>query len=369
MSDNSGQSGQSAQGKRRALHQRSDSDTNANALSPISTPKRLSDEPDFIVATKNYSVSIWSSNSSKNVSAADIRQPGRHRRTQTDSSINMSSGHSRSNTRSTIQSTKSLDSLPPVPPLRFQKDPLVGDSGSASVPAAQTATPGYTGGQGGVDHEEAQSAHPRSSLRLPALPAPALSFHGLSNPESSGFNSSSSPASDPSPLRRPPKSILKKPSHESSNFADYEDNSSSFDPSSAVSETSSNRFPRNPRSSTSYEYLRRSRAWVGSAAVTDDSPNRERMNAHTLRVVPASSDAASFTTEDSYAVDIFPTGLGVRGGTIRPVAPSHERKESQVSTSSSLGGETEVKVAGLPAWTRQVGCFLVAQKTKFGDIY
>lgn len=354
MSDNSGQSA-SGQEKRRALHQRSDSDTNAQSLAP--TPKRLSDEPDFVVSSKGYSVSIWSSsNSSKNVSGTDRPQhPARHRRTQTDSSNNGSSGHSRSNTRSTIQSQKSLDSFPPVPPLRIQKDEisLVTGEGSAAA-TAQLVTAGYTAGEGAgeqQEHEAQQAARPRSSLRLPALPAPVLSYHGLSNPELSGLNAAgpSSPANAPSPLRLPPKSILKKPSNESSNFADYEDNSSSLDPSSAVSETSSNRF-RNPRSSTSYEYLRRSRAWAG--ALPDDSLNRERMNAHTLRAVPASSDGASFTTEDSYAGDVVPAGLGVRGGTIRPIVPSHERMDSHVSASSSLGGESEMKGAGLPAWTR-----------------
>lgn len=344
MSDNSGQSSE-GQGKRRALHQRSDSDTNAQSLAP--TPKRLSDEPDFVVSNKNYSVSIWSSsNSSKNVSG----RPSGHRRTQTDSSNNFSSGHSRSNTRSTIQSQKSLDSLPPVPPLRIQKDP-VESSGSAAA-TAQPATTGYTGGERASEkqeHEVQQGAsRPRSSLRLPALPAPVLSYHGLSNPESPEFNvtSLSFPANASFPLRLPPKSILKKASQESSNFADYEDNRSSLDPYSAVSETSSYRI-RNPRTSTSYEYLRRSRAWAGAAGLTNDSSNGERMNAHTLRAVPASSDGASFTTEDSYTGDVVPVGLGVRGGTIRPVASSHERTDSQISSSSS-----KTEAVALPTWTR-----------------
>jgi len=288
---------------RHALHQRSDSDTNIRTSAPNSDNASSN-------ASSKPAVSQAPSRSSTSSSGGQGKYFAKRHRSQKSAASNHSSttGGTVSSRSNTVRSNVSLDSLPPVPPLRIHKQRISlsvfrDDYSSGSVPnsGVYAKESGMGGTSGSVDESDVADA--MDPLQNPATPqkiAPAL-----------------------------PRSILKKPSKAA--LPPY----------------------------TEDDYRRQSSIWVDRQE-TEFIPNRARMNAQTLRLVNTvvGTDLGESSTQGGVGGASSPSAGVVMPGGILRTASRVGRSRSQSASTTDVLNDTNTRpttpsaAKQFPAWAR-----------------
>lgn len=296
---------------RHALHQRSDSDTNVRASAPNS------DNASSNSSSKPSAVSQAPSRSSTSSSGGRGKYFSKHHKSQKSAASNHSSttGGTVSSRSNTVRSNVSVDSLPPVPPLRIYKQrislPVFQDDYSSDVATNSgryAKETGMGGASGSVDESYAADAmDPHQNPTAPQRIAPAL-----------------------------PRSILKKPSKAA--LPPY----------------------------TEDDYRRQSSIWVDRQE-TEFIPNRARMNAQTLRLVNnvVGTDLGESSTQGGAigagagAIGAGSPGAGVvmAGGILRTASRVGRSRSQSASTTDMLNDPnarptTPSGAKQFPAWAR-----------------